>query len=84
MFSDPKFWRAFAAFWFWACTGLWVVAEFTGWVNDPAFISRVSMIALQLACLSWWQSSRVEVKQFEDADVADVIAWLEKNTNRFK
>ena len=77
LLNDAKFWRQFA---FWNiilyCI-LWVIAEFTGWVNDPAFISRLSILALILASLSWWQSSRVEVKQQEDADVKEVIEKLE-------
>lgn len=76
--DDARTWRKLAGFWFWCFTALWIVAEFTGWVNDPAFISRVSMVALQLACLSWWQSGRVEVKQQDDADVKDVLEKMDE------
>lgn len=36
------------------------------------YVSLVSHIALVLALLSWWQSTRVEVRQDEDSDVQDV------------
>jgi len=77
--ADPIFWRRFA---FWNgvfCVILWVVAETTGWVNDSAFISRISMYALILAVLSWWQSSRVEVRQASDRDVQEVFDLLKSH-----
>jgi hypothetical protein len=36
------------------------------------------MIALQLACLSWWQSGRVEVKQQQDANVSEVLEKMDE------
>lgn len=39
------------------------VAALTGWVNSPAFISYLSMIALVLGSWSAWQAARVEVVQ---------------------
>jgi hypothetical protein len=39
------------------------VAWATGWVNSPAFISYLSMIALVLGSWSAWQAARVEVVQ---------------------
>ena len=74
--DNPRFWRAFAG---WVVLGhiaLWVLAELTGWVYDTGFISRLSLDALILAGLGWWQSGRVEVKQSEDADVQDVLDVL--------
>lgn len=41
------------------------VAWATGWVNSPAFISYLSMIALVLGSWSAWQAARVEVMQAE-------------------
>lgn len=63
--EDPKFMRSFAG-WnviFWLA--LIPVAAVTGWVNSPAFISYLSLIALVLSSLSWWQAGRVEVKEDE-------------------
>lgn len=76
--NDAKFWRAFALVNILAYIVLWVVAEFTGWVNDPAFISRVSMIALILSSLAWWASERVGVRQEQDADVQEVIDKMDE------
>jgi hypothetical protein len=45
---------------------LWAIAGVTGWVNSPAFISHVSMVALILGSLSAWQAARVEVRQEEE------------------
>lgn len=52
---------------------LWIVAEIFGWINDTAFIARLSLDALVLAGLAWYVGTRVEVKQDEDADVAEVL-----------
>lgn len=73
LLRDANFWRIFALINIVAYCLLWVIAEFTGWVNDSAFISRLSILALILSSLSWWQSSRVEVKQQDDADVQEVL-----------
>jgi len=76
--NSAAFWRGFALVNIILYCILWVVAEFTGWVYDPAFISRLSLLALILASLSWWQSGRVEVKQERDADVQEVLDLLRK------
>lgn len=39
---------------------LWAVAAMTGWVNSPAFISHVSMVALVYAAFTGWQGARAE------------------------
>lgn len=41
---------------------LWAVATVTGWVNSPAFISHVSMLALVYAAFTGWQGARAEKK----------------------
>lgn len=76
---DPVFWRRFAMGNAVFCVILWVVAEWFGWVLDTSFISRISMYALILAVLSWWQSSRVEVKQASDKDVQEVFDLLKRH-----
>lgn len=77
--EDPIFWRRFALGNTLFCVILWVAAEFTGWVMDTAFVSRMSMYALILAGLSWWQSSRVEVRQASDKDVQEVFDLLKQH-----
>lgn len=79
--DSAVFWRSFALVNIALYCALWVVAEFTGWINDTGFISRLSLLALILASLSWWQSSRVEVRQERDADVQEVLDLLRKLIN---
>lgn len=71
-----RFWRGFALANLAFCIILWAAAEAFNWVTDTAFISRISMYALILAVLAWWQSSRVEVRQERDADVQEVLDLL--------
>lgn len=63
--GDPVFMKRvngwLTVFWF----ALVPVAAVTGWVNSPAFISYLSMIALILGSWSAWQAARVEVVQQE-------------------
>jgi hypothetical protein len=77
--NDPRFWRRFAMFNIVLWTASLPVAEVTGWVHESAYISRLSELALLLSALSWWQSTRVEVKQHDDNDVAEVMAYLKRN-----
>lgn len=77
--EDPAFWQSFALVNIIGWCLVAVAAEFTGWVNDPAYISRLSEVALILASLGWWQSSRVEVKQARDADVQEVLDEVRGN-----
>lgn len=81
LLDSPKFWRGFALWNVIAYIVMSVVAEFTGWVNDPAYISRLSEWALVISALAWWQAGRVEVKQEKDADVQDVLDEL-KDKNK--
>lgn len=76
--EDARFWRGFALVNVAVYCVLWAVSEFTGWVNDTGFISRLSLLALILSSLSWWQSGRVEVKQQRDADVREVLERLDR------
>lgn len=59
-------------------TIFWVVlvpvAWATGWVNSPAFISYLSMIALVLGSWSAWQAARVEVAQQQQEEKNRVAA----------
>lgn len=77
LLTDARFWQwfSFANIIAWAV--VWILAEMFGWVHDPAFISRVSMVALLLASLGWWESTRVEVMQQADANVSDVLERLD-------
>lgn len=77
--NSPLFWRGFALFNIVLWTVSIPVAEIYGWVYDTGYISRLSEVALLLAALSWWQSTRVEVKQYDDNDVAEVMAYLREN-----
>ena len=79
LIEDPIFWRRFALANAFFCVILWIAAESFGWVLDTAFIARVSMYALILAALCWWQSSRVEVKQASDKDVQEVFDLLKRH-----
>lgn len=81
--NDPMMWRRFALANVVVWTFIIAPAELFGWVNDPAYISRLSEVALQLAALSWWQSTRVEVKQYQDADVKEVLDWLRNNRDSY-
>ncbi len=49
--------------WFWVA--LWIYAEFSGWVNSAAFISRLSLVALILGSWSAEEAAKVEVKSEE-------------------
>jgi hypothetical protein len=82
MLNSPRFWKNFALFNIIFYIVLSIAAEFTGWVNDPAYISRLSEVALVLSSLSWWQAGRVEVKQYNDANVQQVLDWLRSHEDR--
>lgn len=79
--DSAVFWRRFALANVLVYCALWVVSEFTGWVNNTAFISRLSLLALILSALAWWQASRVEARQQQDADVREVLDLLRKFIN---
>lgn len=42
------------------------------------YVTLISHVALVLALLSWWQSTRVEVRQAEDSNVEDVERKVEQ------
>ena len=48
----------------------------TGWVRSVTFVAALSLWALVSGHWSAWQAARVEQRQDEDADVADVLAEL--------
>lgn len=47
--------------WAWVC--LWAVSEFTGWITDVAFVSRLSLVALILGSWSAEEAAKVEAHQ---------------------
>lgn len=70
-FDDPTNLRRFA-FWniiIWLCNQplllAWYVIDKPSFVNGLGilYVAQLSAIALWLAALSWWQSTRVEQKQ---------------------
>lgn len=73
-----RWWVGFG-FWFWLAnlppfTALFFVLGFETFVKVSAlYIADISIIALSLACGSWYQSLRVEQHQQDDADVQDVL-----------
>jgi hypothetical protein len=77
--NSPEFLRVFAG----AQVILWLalipISGLFGWISDVGFVSYLSEIALVLAAWSWWQAARVEVRQDQDADVAEVLALLREH-----
>jgi hypothetical protein len=49
------------------------VAILTGWIESIVFVSAVSIYANMTGHLSAWAAARVEVRQDEDANVAEVL-----------
>jgi hypothetical protein len=66
-------------------TVFWIIvtplAFLFGWINSVAFISTISLWALVSGHWSAWQAARVEVVQFEDANVSDVLEAVEEIKN---
>jgi hypothetical protein len=54
------------------------VCVVTGWINSVTFIAAISLWALVSGHWSAWQAARVEVRQDQDADVAEVKALIEE------
>jgi hypothetical protein len=52
-----------------------------GWVDSVKYVSFLSLWALIASHWAAWQSARVEVRQDEDADVAEVLAELRQLTS---
>lgn len=74
--NTPEFLRLFAGLQVIGWLALIPASSIFGWVNDVGFVSYLSEIALVLAAWSWWQAARVEVRQDQDADVAEVLQLL--------
>lgn len=73
---SPRFWRWFALLNAGVSIVCSVVAEFTGWVDSNAYISRLSELAWILTALAWYAATRVEVNQDKDASVQEVLDYL--------
>jgi len=72
--GDPAFMRKVNGY----LTLFWIlmipISIVTGWISSVAYVSALSLWALVSGHWSAWQAARVEVKQQEDADVAQVLA----------
>jgi hypothetical protein len=49
------------------------VSIITGWIDSVTYVAALSLWALVSGHWSAWQAARVEVRQDEDANVADVL-----------
>jgi hypothetical protein len=71
--GDPAFMRRVNGW----LTIFWIamipVSLATGWVNSVIYVSALSLWALVSGHWSAWQAARVEVRQDNDADVAEVL-----------
>src|SRR4051812_1161822 len=71
--ADPKFMRRLNGW----LTIFWItmipVSLATGWVKSVVYVSALSLWALVSGHWSAWQAARVEVRQDDDADVAEVL-----------
>lgn len=65
LFGRPSFLRAFHGYCVVTWIVLWVVATWTGWIHDVAYVSHLSQLALVLGSLSAYQAARVEAQQEE-------------------
>ena|SRR5688572_19243283 len=54
-----------------------IPAFFFGWWDEVSYVTALSIWALVASHWAGWQAGRVEVKQFEDADVQDVLDVVE-------
>jgi hypothetical protein len=76
--GDPVFMRRIngwlALFW----VVMIPVSIWTGWITSVTYVAALSLWALVSGHWSAWQAARVEVKQQEDADVAEVLTAVEK------
>lgn len=45
---------------------VWIIAALVGWVNNPAFISHVSMVALVYAAFAGWQGAQAADEAHDD------------------
>jgi hypothetical protein len=80
--GDPRFMQKLNGW----LTILWIImiplSIVTGWINSVAYVSALSLWALVSAHWSAWQAARVEVRQDEDADVAEVLAIVKEIRGR--
>jgi hypothetical protein len=71
--SNPAFMRRLNGW----LTIFWIamipISLSTGWVKSVVYVSALSLWALVSGHWSAWQAARVEVRQDDDADVADVL-----------
>lgn len=74
--NTPEFLRVFAGIQVAIWIALIPVSGYFDWISDVKFVSYLSEIALVLGAWSWWQAARVEVRQDQDADVAEVLQLL--------
>lgn len=78
MLSRLRWWTGFGIF-FWLAnlppfTAAYFLLDYETFVKlSLLYLGWVSIIALVLACGSWWQSLRVEQHQADDADVSEVL-----------
>jgi hypothetical protein len=76
--GDPVFMRRvngwLALFW----VVMIPISIWTGWITSVTYVAALSLWALVSGHWSAWQAARVEVKQQEDADVAEVLTAVEK------
>lgn len=56
----------------------------TGWVSSVVYVSALSLWALVSGHWSAWQAARVEAKQYDDADVQEVLDLLRMNLGAVK
>jgi hypothetical protein len=81
--GDPTFMRRLNGW----LTIFWLfmipVSFLTGWAKLTAYVTALSLWALVSGHWSAWQAARVEVRQEEDADVAEVLAIVKEIRAKF-
>ena len=81
--GDPTFMRRLNGW----LTVFWIfmipVSFLTGWASLTAYVTALSLWALVSGHWSAWQAARVEVRQEEDADVAEVLAIVKEIRAKF-
>ena len=74
--ADPKLMRRLNGW----LTILWIVmipvSLATGWVRSVTFVAALSLWALVSGHWSAWQAARVEQRQDDDANVAEVLVEI--------
>lgn len=76
--GDPVFMRRVNGW----MTVFWIimipVSIFTGWITSVTYVAVLSLWALVSGHWSAWQAARVEVRQEQDTDVAEVKQLIEE------